>query len=199
MVGISRYQKSSVYANAGLPYIQIHCVHRQALALQQGSNEYLLHLEVTSVQNAILTLVFRSYMRCVTSRQTDCRAGRSPGMPQHHRSHTSICRDLPDKSAPLSFPQALLPKNHLKQTKQTRKTKGLICSVYQSQAHPKSLKPRTFFCLTLISSSKCTFFFCSQILSYLYPPSTAVPYSLVNIHFPLRWIINLELQAVRHR
>lgn len=43
--------------------------YRQALALQQWANEYLLQLEITSAQNAILTLAFRSHMHCVTPRQ----------------------------------------------------------------------------------------------------------------------------------
>lgn len=35
----------------------------------------------------------------------------------------------------------------------------------------------------------------SKTFSYLYPVTTAVLYSPFNIHFPLRGIINLELQA----
>lgn len=76
---------------------------------------------------------------------------------------------------------------------------ALICPLCQCWIHPNSPNPRAMLPYKSVYLKVHLFFPPSKTFSCLYPASTAVLYSPFNIHFPLSEIINLELQAIRHR
>lgn len=67
------------------------------------------------------------------------------------------------------------------------------CWIHPNSPNPRVMLPYKSLYLNVHLSSP------SKTFSYLYPVTTAVLYSPFNIHFPLRGIINLELQAIRPR
>lgn len=115
--------------------------YRQALASQQWANEYLLQLEITSAQNAILTLVFRSHMHCVTPRQI-AEQGVHRGCPSIIGHTPSCVVTFPVRAQLCPSPRLYYQRIH---NKTNQKNLGLdMFSVLESSSSKKSKTKNIF-------------------------------------------------------